>query len=552
MTATSVSTPDALECVRDALVEHHRHVAGVANSTKSTPLLLAVALAERERLQAMVDAILKTENGLLVDATVLSDSIHLTGTLADVADLRDAVDALIVKANGLPDDPQLKLTIDADDVRIDGATPFASTSTSQQALRSLLLSLFHENLRVNALTAIVYAEDALDDDHTDLVWSLLMRLHTLLNRPPSSTLIVVAGDSRLSPDRHCVGTPSLRWRVTENGLVVRHTREHDEGITRRLAAHSRKDCPLNVMMLGAGTSARYLPTGNEVRDVALGNATSIKVDSGTFRDAARTFFTRLQSERRLIAGEETAGPELFADRLTLERVLREEQHEERTPFSTTLRWFADKHQTAIDSIEAARATGSLATDPVSILLQRRERLVLLTVNFDRVIETKGGSDVRAFVTDDDLTELPDYLADYAENGGPVPLIKIHGDIEQHDTIIANVESTLVGLSEPMNTALQVVKDRLLAQTIKPLTYVGYSMRDVDLADFWAADKAFATSVIENWVAPFPDPAVLAFIAEKRKARWGGELDPHTVDGSFITLTADDFFEVFTVQAQSSW
>lgn len=540
--------------MQQVLCEHRRHSVEVAAGRAWTPLLLALTVDERERLHDLLAQVFRTEKGLLVDATAYPDSAALDGDPGDVADLVAAVNDALAEINELPDAVEnLRLTLDTDTVTIAGATDFTTASRAQQALRSMLISLFATDLRANELAGLNYAEDALDEDHRAIVWRLLMRLPALLHRPPNSTLVVVAGDADIQSGLHCTGDPSLRWRVYDRGLQRRHTRAADRDAVDVLTRTSAHDAPLVMLMVGAGASAGYLPTGNEVRNVALEHLTGKKVDRHTYPDVAAEFFARLGRAGRLLTDEDNVDPLEWAARLTLERVLREEQHEERRNFSHTLRWFNVQHDQALGRIEAARVAGLLDRDPLVRLVALRRRLLLVTVNFDQIIEAKCGADVRPFVTDPELADLPKYLDEYSALGAdlPVPLVKAHGDIRRPETIVADITTTRSGLGEPVFDALADIRERMLAQDVTPLWHVGYSMRDLDLADYWA-DPRFADRAAERWVGPMPDPAVERFIREKRLPRWTTAADPHTADESMVTLTATDFFELLVEFGATRW
>lgn len=553
MTPTRVQTTDVLDCLRQVLAEHRQHQADVTDGLADAPLLLALTVDERERLHSLLDEVLRADDGLVVDAVSATDTASLDTDPADLADLATAVEQALVEINALPSAAEgLRLGVNEMSVTIAGVTEFAAASRGQQALRGLLTSMFALDLRANDLAGLVYADDALDADHKAIMWRLLMRLPELLHRPAAATLVVVAGDAEVQFGLHCTGDPGLRWRVSDSGLQTRHTRARDRDAVDALTRFEATDAPLVMLMLGAGASAGYLPMGNDVRNHALEQFLDKKVDGHNYQEAAAEFYRRLaRTHDRLLPGERAAGLNEFVERLTLERVLREEQHEENRPFSRTLRWFDTQHKQVLARIEAERTTSALAADPLVRLLARRRRVVLVTVNFDQVIESKAAGDVRPFVTEADLAEFPDYLNEYTRTGGPVPLVKVHGDIAAPATIVADITTTSSGLARPVHQALTYLRDRLLAQPVSPLWHVGYSMRDIDLEDFWS-DTGFAESATERWVSPMPDPAVERFIEQKRVPRWAQTADPQQAEESIVTLTATDFFTLLEEDATRRW
>jgi len=541
--------------MRKLVDEHHKHRAAVVQGFSRAPLLLALTFDESQRLRPLLEQVIRAEDGLLVDASEFGDSIDLDGDLSEVAELRVAVDAALRDINALPDaNEQLILRVDGAVIRIEGPTEYAAASRGQQTLRGLLAALFAVDLRGSDLAALIYAEDALDSEHKAIIWKLLMELPTLLDRPASSTLVVVAGDGELEFDLHCTGDPSLRWVVNDTGLQSRYPRDRDVDVVERLARLDAGEAPLVMLMLGAGASAGYLPLGNDVRNRALERMMGTAVDRHNYGEVAGAMFRHLigNTPGRLLPGEEADGIDEFVRRLTLERVLREERHEQHRELSSTLQWFSEQNDAAITRIAADEAAGLLAADPLARLLALRKRLVVVTVNFDHVIEAKGGTNVRAFVTDSDLEDLGDYLNRYAAGEDlPVPLIKAHGDIAQPGTIVADVTTTRGGLATPMLAALESLRERLLGQPQSPLWHVGYSMRDIDLEDYWAS-PAFAVRAKERWVSPLPDASVRRFIEEKRIPRWSHEADPQTADEPLVTLTASDFFSLLSDAAARHW
>ncbi len=90
------------------------------------------------------------------------------------------------------------------------------------------------------------------------------------------------------------------------------------------------------------------------------------------------------------------------------------------------------------------------------------------------------------------------------------------------------------------------------QQTSPWWYVGYSMRDLDLATTWT-NPSFASKMSERWVAPFVDPSVRQFIETYRQARWGQEGNlSYTADERTITLIAEDFFTVLAEEIIPRW
>lgn len=515
--------------------------------------MLPTSLPEREKWTPLIAAVLAAEDGALVDATECGRGVPCGDLVAEAPKLVQAVEDLLDAYN--VDDPgaDLKLTISGRYATVEGAVDYEGVNSAQRAFRELATAVCADRLRAADLTAIVYAEDALEEAHVRHVWSLLMRLPEVLNLQPSATLAVIAGDGQVDFDTHCSGNPSLRYRLIEpEGLLRRHTHTRAVDPIQQLARYSAADMPLMVLFLGAGASvAEGLPTGDTLRNQALGQLMGRSVDRGNFDAVARAWWLELGRNDGLSAGEIAAGIDRFVETLTLERVLEREQQIENQTFSTTLRDFARKHAEVITSLEARSRAGGLDDDPLRRILRARQRLVLLTVNFDRVLEVRAGdAALHPIVTEGDLGDFETYLPEYLENGGPIPLVKLHGDIDDPDTIVANLRETGAGLSHARDRALLALISALEEKPIRPWWYVGYSMRDRDLDTTWKSPRFHKFQ--EHWVAPFLDPSVERFIKENRQVPWERASRPQTAYDRLISLTASDFFDEFAGRVTSRW
>ena len=115
--------------------------------------------------------------------------------------------------------------------------------------------------------------------------------------------------------------------------------------------------------------------------------------------------------------------------------------------------------------------GKFVGDPLVELLEMRKRLVLVTVNFDSILEIKAGDAVRPFIEESELAQVPDYLRTYRNDGGPVPLIKLHGDINKPQSIVVNIEETAGGLSAARLEALEGIMHVVKEQSVRPWWFV---------------------------------------------------------------------------------
>jgi hypothetical protein len=195
----------------------------------------------------------------------------------------------------------------------------------------------------------------------------------------------------------------------------------------------------------------------------------------------------------------------FADTLTLERVLREELHDYGPENSPTLGDMLTQNDNAL------RNTG-LAVRALHKLIRRRRHLVIVTVNFDTLIETSVEEHVKVYAHSDDFIELLDDLPMYRVHGGRVPVLKLHGTITDFRTIVATVDETARGLSVPKEDALRALvrqHDRM------PWAWVGCSMRDPDVNRV-LGQRQFGEGLDERWVTPFPMATVEEFVKQYRR------------------------------------
>jgi hypothetical protein len=380
-----------------------------------------------------------------------------------------------------------------------------------------------------------------------------MELPTLLQLETGSTLALIAGDAAVNPGVHCAGQPSVRYRINDEGLAQRQSWAASRYAVLEMLPWSRTEAPLLILFLGAGTSVvEGLPTGNALRDRALARLVGLpKVDRHNYQAAAAELFEQLDVGSHLRAGEKENGIASFAERLTLERVLLVEQARESQRDCTTLRAFRAEHTAVIEALSLAASAGEFDNDPMVQLLALQQRIVVLTVNFDQILETKAPGMVYPFVSEEQLGTVSEYLDNYAKHGGQVPVIKLHGDINAPDSLVVNIADTGAGLSATRLSALQAVIDAVARQSVRPWWYVGYSMRDLDFEALWC-NPSFADQVLEHWVAPFIDPAVERFLTRWRVERWQQHGLPHTVANRVVTLTGADFFEILYREIASRW
>lgn len=437
-------------------------------------------------------------------------------------------------------------------VRIDNSAE--PTNPGDRNWLGLLAALLDPALSGHRLAVVAYDETLMDPDGRDLTWSLLMDtlprlVEEEVNRGESlglpRTLLAVIGSATVDWERHVRAGPGVRWMMTNGAVSWRRRWETDRDDT---ASLMRGDGPL-VVFLGAGASiSSGLESGDDLRDKALAaQVPQLASEHASFEAQAREFYRATSDKRRLmnIATDQTEDE--FVRTLTLERVLREEVHKSGPGLPPTLQDFHVSQKSKLDKPGPAIAQ-------VRRLLRMRERLVLLTVNFDQLIEHDSviirgaepdASDpldnrprIRLFVTKEEIRDFPTYYAGYRLNGGVVPLLKLHGSLEQPESIRANVDVTMPGLTPESAAALRCLLGGADHPPF-PWIYVGCSMRDPDIMSL-TNQAEFAIKTDERWVAPFPDTNVGLHIIEHREATWHRQEMPEDLRSRAITLTADAF------------
>lgn len=404
-------------------------------------------------------------------------------------------------------------------VEIDGERIDAASSQGQRTLAGVVGSLFDSRLETTSLAVVTYREIDLDNDVADAVWNLFTEQLSGIALASLRTLVVLVENSKVSYRRHCSSGLSVAFRLHSQGLEKRKSWSADKANILRL--QPRED-ELIVLFLGAGFSASSeLPLGDELRNTALRDMYGF-VDE-PYPVLARQFFEAVSSDNRLLDSETGMSLTDFAHKLTLERVLREELFHHDISESPTLLKLRDENARAVSAPgRAVRALGNLT--------EHRRNIVLVTVNFDTLVEVSG--QVEVFDEDEAYKDFPGYLSEYHEKGGLVPLLKLHGTLEKLSTIVATVDETALGLSDAKIAALQAL---LPEDGRTRCVYVGYSMRDHDVTKI-IGTRPFGERLDEFWVSPFLVKTAQEFVEDSRN--YGTR--PNFWQRS-ITQTADAFF-----------
>ena len=541
---TDYPTPKVLQFLIDVLDEAER--AG----TGGLSVIPVVVKEDLPRLLPVLVEVCRFAGHPFTLADNAADGIDVSGGSGSVdSTLKAKVERIAVDPtfSGTPENLVVSTAGDEINVRIGGNPP--PTNPGDRNQLGLLTALLDPNIRDHQMAVIAYDETPMSEDSRERMWTFLLdELDSLGGN--CRALLVVIGCASFDYARHCREGAGARWAFQDGDVRWRQRWRSDLGSISNLAAGTG---PM-VLMLGAGVSVSSdMPLGNEIRDDALARLVSDLADTGAeYSEQAAELFQRLASKGRLMPSESGIREDEFVAALTLERVLREEARTcaagETLP---TLLEFDRRQKARLDH------AGSAILD-LREMLRLRGRLVLLTVNFDQMIEhgavvlnptdadpyessPPGPSDppaIRLFVTPDDFEEFPAYYKHYQTYGGAVPYVKLHGTIDRPETVRASVDVTLPGLSESAARLLRsLVPDPGGAI---PWTYVGCSMRDPDITDVIRTQE-FSHRALETWVSPLVDPHVEDWVAQIREPAWRAASLPQSLRERTITQTADVFF-----------
>lgn len=481
----------------------------------------------------------------------VADGLDISGRSGSLdSTLKGMVEAIAVDptSSGRPVNLVVDTTDDVLTVRV-GTNP-APTNPGDRNQLGLLTALLDPDIRRHQTAVLVYDETLMSDDSKERLWTFLLDDLTALGGNIRSLLVFV-GCATFDYSRHCREGKAARWAFQDGDVRWRQRWQSDLGAIARVAASTE---PL-VLMLGAGVSmSSDLPLGNDLRDEALARLVPDLANLGAeFKEQAAELFQQTASKHRLMPSELGITEDEFIAGLTLERVLREEAR--RCARGETLPTLVAFHERQLLRLDHPGP----AVQDLRELLRMRERLVLLTVNFDQLVEhgaivlgpsevdpylhkTCGPSDppaVRLFVTHDDFAKFPDYYEKYKVDGGAVPYVKLHGSSERPDTVRANVDVTLPGLGEEAARMLRSLIPSPGGST--DWVYVGCSMRDPDVTDITRTQE-FSHRSLEQWVSPLVDPHVEQWVAAIRQPAWRSASLPESLRERTITQTADSFFK----------
>jgi hypothetical protein len=413
----------------------------------------------------------------------------------------------------------------------DGVTA-ATASEAQKVLFGVLASVFDQRLAGAELAALVYDESEFDKPTADMVWLLCAGHLAKVTWPNLKTLVVVVRAGKPIPERHYRHHASARFVVNGDWLDVRRSWETDRTDIDRISASEER----LVLFLAAGFAMssktdddESLAMGNELRDRALQR---LLHETAHGDELARRYLRYCKERRSLLPGEGRLTEAAFAAGLTLERVLVDELKDPPDDLGPTLTEFKAE-------VEQAHNRPGVAVEALCNFLDKTTRgVVIVTVNLDDLIERHCAKHVEPIITEDDFSGAADVIREYWQSGGQVPLLKLHGSLEDATTLVATVHSVELGLSDAKIAALDAA---LLAPGGERTTmcYVGSSMRDRDLNQLLGL-RRYAERLDEWWVAPTIAQSVREFIDTYRQRRWQEVGVASHAEARCITVIADDF------------
>src|SRR6266498_761914 len=350
----------------------------------------------------------------------------------------------------------------------------AASGGDRQVL-AVARALFAVRARSTEFAVLAYDESAgMDGPSRRACWRYIteglpdLRLGTL------RTLVVVVGIGVLDYDRHCAYGRGFHFGLLDGAFVRRRT---DDSIAAAIATVTAPVVPYTVLFLGAGASASSgLPLGNAMRDETIRRL--IRSSAEDSFAVAKEFRTFLDNAEHLLTPQEKALTiDAFATQLTLEQVVRVEQGL-RPGVLETLDVFAEGNARALTA-SGGIGFGIRAVQCMAASLGRW--LVIVEVNFDTLVEDGSEHLFERFTTEKAFEGAVKYLGAYLSGTvNRVPLLKVHGTIEDRVSCDASAEQTANGLPQAKADALMRLsgtRDRRV-----PWVYVGASMRDTDLTD----------------------------------------------------------------------
>ena len=373
---------------------------------------------------------------------------------------------------------------------------------------------------------VAYGVSGVDLDFRKAIWELFAKYLMGLPSRSLKTLFVVV-ESEIDIAVHCEPKAGFRLAVEGEHLLSRHGPDELPAVAARISNEARAV----VLFLAAGfAESSGFPLGNRMRDTAIERLLHLNASRYGSAELARRFYEWTSAKDGWLTPREMAmGAEGFIQQLTLEQVIRAEERHLGGSLPT-LGEFKELHDQLVN--EAGPAVRSLCR----YLDERVGRVVLVTVNFDTLVESHAAVPLQVFADNEEFESAAAYVARYlAGEESAVPYLKVHGTIDRPESCVVSAEQTDAGIGNGKLAALRTLLD---GETQRLWIYVGSSMRDHDLLRV-LGNEDFARGLDERWVVPYLTEDIRRF-GEERNPFWVNSRH-RTMDDRLITETADAFF-----------
>lgn len=512
------------------------HLRSAERSITVIPVIVDDLRVARPVLRALAEV----HEGLFLDTseTVPSDSVHNLSSPVPGTDDRVRRRA-VEKALQTPSGQQVTILDTAAglvDATLGDPSPAPSLNPGERTILAFARAAIHSELEQHSFVIIAYDGEALDVEFRRAAWDLMADQFPNM---PSSTLrtLVVVTASPIDIPLHCQPNKGFSYAVERGRLLRRQGRDDLQAAVAQFVDHEDP----TVLFLAAGFAASSrLPLGNFVRDGAIRRLLRIQDDDSlSTTDLAKRFYSWIAAKPGwMSAQEQSMPPEDFATGLTLERVINAEKrlHSD----LPTLREFKEHHDSVMGT------PGPAVIGLAKVLEHCVGKAIVVEVNFDRLLEEHVRAGLKVFASEAEFEGAADYISDYISGEATdIPVLKLHGTIEDFDSCIVSLDQTELGLGEGKLEALRA----LLGTPSAPRRwyYIGASMRDHDLLRVLGGED-FARRLDERWVLPYLVESVDDY-AKSRTAFWSRTELPR-IEDRLITETSDSFFGALADAYQS--
>ncbi len=423
------------------------------------------------------------------------------------------------------------------DARLENPRVGVEPSPGDRAITAIARAAVHRDLDHYPFAIISYQSGALDLPFRRVAWNLMVDQFDSMPNGTLRTLVVVV-EARIDIELHCQSGKGFRFAIEKDRLLQRQGRSNLLSAVSQIVSRE----PPIVFFLGAGFSASsHMPIGDAVRDSAIRRLLGIlDEESLSSAELAERFHKWLAEKPGWLAPSEQSLPrDVFAAGLTLERVLDAERR--LYPEIPTLAEFKERHDQVIGS------PGAAVIALASVLQRGAGRVIIVEVNFDLLVEKHAGVGIRVFASAAEFSAAPDYLGRYIRGEEhDVPILKLHGTIDDFDTCVVTQEQTEPGVGTEKLEALRALLDQ--GDPRRLWVYVGASMRDRDLLRVLAGEE-FGWGLDERWVLPYVVESVEKY-AESRSAFWTNT-DLRRMEDRVVTETSDAFFTALAAEWPAS-